>query len=85
MGYGVAEALTYTKFNQTTRDQAKVLTTSIAKALNDIIQLKKWMDDKTKAKAKEKAAQLKKLVAYPDWVANVSAMNEYYNGLFKCC
>jgi predicted metalloendopeptidase len=80
LGYGVAEALTYTKFNQTMRDQVKSLTTNVARALKNTIGVKTWMDDDTKRKAKDKVALLKQLIAYPDWVKNISAMNEYYKG-----
>lgn len=81
LGYGVVEALINTKFNQTMREQAQQITSNVAKALIDVIQLRTWMDDKTKQRATEKANLLKQLVAYPDWVLNVTAMNDYYKDL----
>jgi predicted metalloendopeptidase len=85
LGYGAAEALISTEFNQTAREQVKTLTTNIAKALNETIEQKKWMDDDTKRRAKDKVGLLTQLIAYPDWVTNVSTMNEYYKGSTKHC
>lgn len=39
------------------------------------------MDDETKQKAIEKANQLESLIAFPDWVTNVTTMNDYYKGI----
>ncbi|TOF86384.1 hypothetical protein CGJ15_25210, partial [Vibrio parahaemolyticus] len=43
--------------------------------------INEWMDDETKPKAVEKADAITKLIAYPDWYGNNSAMELYYSGL----
>lgn len=81
LGYGAAEALSIVKFNQTMRERASNITSNVTNALIDVIQAKSWMDGETKKKAEEKAKLLKKLIAYPDWITNVTAMNSYYEEL----
>lgn len=63
------------------KDEASILTSNIVKALIETIKTKSWMDEETKQNAIVKANQLEKLIAFPEWILNVTAMNDYYSGL----
>ncbi|KAK7793461.1 hypothetical protein R5R35_011644 [Gryllus longicercus] len=39
-----------------------------------------WMDEETKKVAVEKAEAMTELIGYPDWYANVTALEQYYKG-----
>lgn len=40
-----------------------------------------WMDDATKAYAREKVDNMLQLVGYPDWILNNTALENFYNGV----
>ena len=40
-----------------------------------------WMDLATRKVARDKAEAMKELIGYPDWFANQSALEVYYNGV----
>jgi predicted metalloendopeptidase len=40
-----------------------------------------WMDDGTKAIAREKADYMSEFVGYPDWIKDKSALEAYYDGV----
>ncbi|GFG28564.1 hypothetical protein Cfor_10702 [Coptotermes formosanus] len=40
-----------------------------------------WMDPATRQVAQDKAEAMKELIGYPDWYANKSALEVYYNGV----
>ena len=37
-----------------------------------------WMDDETKARAREKAVAISQMIGYPDFAVNPSKLDEYY-------
>ena len=37
-----------------------------------------WMDDETKARAVEKANAISQMIGYPDFIVNVTKLDEYY-------
>jgi neprilysin len=40
-----------------------------------------WMDDETKLAATEKALTMTEFIGFPDWFANSTALNHYYEGV----
>jgi predicted metalloendopeptidase len=40
-----------------------------------------WMDDGTKAIAREKADYMSEFVGYPDWIKDKAALEAYYDGV----
>jgi endothelin-converting enzyme len=43
-----------------------------------------WMDPVTRKVAQDKAQAMKELIGYPDWYANKSALEAYYEGVSIC-
>ncbi|KAI6213571.1 Phosphate-regulating neutral endopeptidase [Aphelenchoides besseyi] len=81
LGFGTAEALIRTGFNASTQKQALSIAENIRKTLSTMLSENQWMDEETKSKAKLKAENLLLLVGYPEFVSNVTQMNEYYQDL----
>lgn len=48
-----------------------------------LIEEADWMDSTTKQLALEKAAAMSVLVAYPDWVKNKTALEQFYDGVLN--
>ena len=50
-------------------------------AFKELVDELEWMSEETKPVAKEKADAMKELMAYPDWILDKEALEEYYSGL----
>ncbi|KAI6241990.1 Phosphate-regulating neutral endopeptidase [Aphelenchoides fujianensis] len=81
LGFGAAEALIRTKFNETDHKRATAVAAALRDALGAKINRTDWMDEQTKAEANKKVGLLEALVGYPDFVADIKGMNEYYKDL----
>ena len=46
-----------------------------------LVQETQWMDNTTKSVAQSKLDAIKSLVGYPDWIANSTALDSYYDGV----
>lgn len=53
----------------------------IRRAFKDELSEVKWMDDKTKIQAMEKADYMNHFIGYPNWFDNVTFLEEYYQGV----
>lgn len=48
-------------------------------AFKEMLEENDWMDDATRSYAKLKADQMIALIAYPDFILNDTALDEYYD------
>ncbi|XP_055355687.1 neprilysin-1-like [Paramacrobiotus metropolitanus] len=53
----------------------------IREAFLELMDEQKWMDDETASKAKEKANHMNEKIGYPDFLLNVTQLNEEYEAL----
>jgi len=45
-----------------------------------------WMEDSTKTEAEAKVGTIKSFMAFPEWLENKTAVEEYYSGVrINCC
>jgi Peptidase family M13 len=62
-------------------EQALAMVHHIRRAFLERVGLLEWMDDETKLAAKEKALAMTEFIGFPDWFANSTALNHYYEGV----
>ena len=68
-------------FNQKSKDDALELVDSVRDEFKEILRDTKWMDEKTRELALEKADKMKSFVAYPDELKDDQKIIEYYEDL----
>ena len=54
---------------------------NIRSAFNDLLEEVDWMDDRTRAVAREKAAAIAEKIGYPEYIVNDTALNMDYEGV----
>ena len=50
-------------------------------AFKKLVDESSWMDADTKIIAGEKVDAMREFVAYPDWIRNTTALENYYHGV----
>uniref|UniRef100_A0A1A9WAX5 Peptidase M13 N-terminal domain-containing protein n=1 Tax=Glossina brevipalpis TaxID=37001 RepID=A0A1A9WAX5_9MUSC len=80
--FGLAVGALFVKnnFDPKSREIASDMISTIREAFNELLDENNWMDDVTRAVAKEKADAMNQLIGYPDILTNITALeNEYQN------
>jgi len=54
---------------------------NLKRAFKSLVDESSWMDAVTKSIALEKVDAMREFVAYPDWVKNKTALEDYYRGV----
>ena len=53
----------------------------LKRAFSSLVNESTWMDEPTKWAAREKAAAMKQFLAYPEWIRNDTALDNYYQAV----
>ena len=69
-------------FDESARKSANEMVKDIRDVFNEIIDELDWMDDKTRIRAKEKAAAMTTHIAYPDELLDDKKLTELYTNVF---
>ena len=69
-------------FDESARKSANEMVKDIRDVFNEIIDELDWMDDKTRIRAKEKAAAMTIHIAYPDELLDDKKLTELYTNVF---
>lgn len=56
---------------------------NITHEFENLVDMSKWMDDKTKERTKSKVQKMKILVGYPEFIKNDTLLNEKYSEVFN--
>ncbi|XP_022106131.1 endothelin-converting enzyme homolog isoform X2 [Acanthaster planci] len=67
--------------SEVTKKKALELIEDIREAFLQNLPLVEWMDDKTRARAEDKARAVKDKIGFPDWILDPVQLDEYYRGL----
>lgn len=51
---------------------------------DDIIEKSDWMDSDTKKAARKKLGLMRAYISHPEWLSNISSVNEYYEDVRFC-
>ncbi|CAF3493237.1 unnamed protein product [Rotaria socialis] len=70
MGFAVSRLYVQQYFNDIARNQSKEIIKNIRSSMMVMLQKATWMDDKSKAKAVEKAKVIYENIGYPDYIAS---------------
>ncbi len=56
---------------------------NLKQAFKCLVYESDWMDCVTKSIAYEKVDAMVEFIAYPDWIKNKTALEDYYNGVLS--
>ncbi|XP_014258629.1 neprilysin-4-like [Cimex lectularius] len=68
-------------FDKSAKREAMEISENIKSAFKEEIDRLSWMDGPTKKAAKKKVEMMTQNIGYPPWFANVSALEQFYDGL----
>ena len=69
-------------FDESARKSANEMVKDIRDVFNEIIDELDWMDDKTRIRAKEKAAAMTTHIDYPDELLDDKKLTKLYTNVF---
>lgn len=72
LGMAVGALFIRDNFNSESKESALEMIHSIREAFNELLDENDWMDDETRAVAKEKANSMNERIGYPDILTNVN-------------
>lgn len=75
LGMAVGALFIRDNFNSESKESALEMIHSIREAFNELLDENDWMDDETRAVAKEKANSMNERIGYPDILTNVNCNN----------
>lgn len=68
-------------FNQDSKETALEMIASIRAAFNELLADNHWMDDETRAVAKEKADAMNERIGYPEILTNPKELEKEYENV----
>jgi len=68
-------------FDQAAKQEVDNMVEDLRVSFKGLLTSATWMDADTKTKAQEKADTMKSFMAYPEWLSNKTAVEEYFAGL----
>ncbi|KAK6631134.1 18S rRNA pseudouridine methyltransferase [Polyplax serrata] len=81
LGMAVGALFIRDNFNQDSKETALEMIHTIREAFNELLTENKWMDDETRAVAKEKADSMNERIGYPELLTNTEELNKEYENL----
>uniref|UniRef100_A0A1B6DE24 Uncharacterized protein n=1 Tax=Clastoptera arizonana TaxID=38151 RepID=A0A1B6DE24_9HEMI len=81
MGMAVGALYIRDNFNQESKDVALAMIHTIREAFNELLAENHWMDDETRAVAKEKADAMNERIGYPELLTDSEELNKIYDML----
>lgn len=71
----------YININFLFKETALEMIHTIREAFNELLTENKWMDDETRAVAKEKADSMNERIGYPELLTNTEELNKEYENV----
>ena len=81
LGFALSAKMIEKAFDHEARTQMEVMIQHLKEAFNSMVDEASWIDQDTRIVVKEKAAAMKHLIAYPDWIMDHQLLDEYYDGV----
>ncbi|EDW86306.2 uncharacterized protein Dwil_GK15832 [Drosophila willistoni] len=81
LGVAVGALFIRDNFNQESKEVALEMIHTIREAFNELLAENHWMDDETRAVAKEKADSMNERIGYPEILTNATELEEEYVNL----
>uniref|UniRef100_A0A1A9WAX6 Peptidase M13 N-terminal domain-containing protein n=1 Tax=Glossina brevipalpis TaxID=37001 RepID=A0A1A9WAX6_9MUSC len=81
LGMAVGALFIRNNFDQKSKEIALEMIRTIREAFNELLAENHWMDDETRAVAKEKADTMNERIGYPDILTNVNELEKEYLNL----
>ncbi|XP_017870344.1 PREDICTED: neprilysin-2 isoform X2 [Drosophila arizonae] len=81
LGVAVGALFIRDNFNQDSKEVALEMIHNIRAAFNELLAENHWMDDETRAVAKEKADSMNERIGYPEVLTNVTELEQEYVNL----
>ncbi|EDW62314.1 neprilysin-1 [Drosophila virilis] len=81
LGVAVGALFIRDNFNQDSKEVALEMIHNIRAAFNELLAENHWMDDETRAVAKEKADSMNERIGYPEILTNVTELEQEYVNL----
>ncbi|CAH1396574.1 unnamed protein product [Nezara viridula] len=78
MGMAVGALYIKRNFNQNSKETALEMIHTIREAFNELLEENHWMDNETRAVAKEKANAMNERIGYPELLTNPEELNKEY-------
>lgn len=78
LGVAVGALFIRDNFNQDSKDVALEMIHNIRAAFNELLAENHWMDDETRAVAKEKADSMNERIGYPEILTNATELEQEY-------
>lgn len=78
MGMALSYALADDDFTRHKLPNVKRMLNDIQRSFTNLVRTTTWMDEQTKYETLKKSAEMKSFIGYPEWIANATALNEYY-------
>lgn len=81
IGMAVGALFIRDNFNLESKETALEMIHSIREAFNELLDENDWMDDETRAVAKEKANSINERIGYPDILTNTTELEKEYENV----
>ncbi|KAG8225256.1 hypothetical protein J437_LFUL006488, partial [Ladona fulva] len=81
MGMAVGALFIRDNFNHESKETALEMIRTIREAFNDLLAENEWMDDETRAVAKEKADAINERIGYPEMLTKSDELSKEYSAL----
>jgi len=78
LGVAVGALFIRDNFNQESKEVALEMIHTIRAAFNELLAENDWMDDETRAVAKEKADSMNERIGYPELLTNATELEQEY-------
>lgn len=85
VGMAVGALFIRDNFNSESKETALEMIHSIREAFNELLEENDWMDDETRAVAKEKANSINERIGYPDILTNATELEKEYANVSTDC
>lgn len=83
LGMAVGALFIRENFNHESKETALEMIHNIRGAFNELLAENAWMDDETRAVAREKANAMNERIGYPDMLTNPEELNQEYS-MVRC-
>jgi membrane metallo-endopeptidase-like protein 1 len=83
LGMAVGALFIRDNFNQESKETALEMIHTIREAFNELLADIHWMDDETRAVAKDKANAMNERIGYPELITNATELHKEYINVSK--
>ncbi|KAI9560850.1 hypothetical protein GHT06_011803 [Daphnia sinensis] len=81
VGFATGAKYVERAFDEAAKTETTLMIANLKTAFKTLVDDATWMDEGTKAIAREKADYMSEFVGYPDWIKDKAALEAYYDGL----